>query len=199
MRAKEVVGWAHERLPGTGELCLLRATGPAGISRFDAAAQRIQPLRDGTAVPVLAWTGIEASILECSIAVRTGRRPLAVEHLVHALHQADELDVLRPFATAPAEVAGLLAERAGSCGAEEETAERVLALRPATARPVPFSPRQQEILSLLPSHLSLGQIASELQLSVNTVKTHVRVIYSKLGATSRHDAVTAAYQRGQLP
>lgn len=42
-------------------------------------------------------------------------------------------------------------------------------------------------------------MAAELHLSVNTVKTHVRIIYSKLGAGSRHDAVAAAYKSGYLP
>ena len=198
-RAGEVVQWARQRLPESGELCLLRASGAAALSRFPTASERLQPLHEGSAVPVLAWTAIHVSVLECAIALRTGRRTLAVEHLVRALRRADELDVLRPLVTAPADVAGLLAERAGSYGAEEETAERVLSLRPAAPLPQPLTARQQEILSLLPSHLSLGQVAAELQVSVNTVKTHVRIVYAKLGVSSRHDAVVTAYRIGQLP
>jgi ATP/maltotriose-dependent transcriptional regulator MalT len=48
------------------------------------------------------------------------------------------------------------------------------------------------VLRLLPTLLSYPEIAGELFVSVNTVKTHVKTIYRKLDATSRRDAVTRA-------
>ncbi|WP_286139900.1 LuxR C-terminal-related transcriptional regulator [Arthrobacter sp. Rue61a] len=92
-------------------------------------------------------------------------------------------------------------ERAGSYGPQETLAQRLLVLRPPTdaRRAQALTPREREVLTLLPSHLSQEQMAAELHLSVNTVKTHVRIIYSKLGAGSRHDAVAAAYKSGYLP
>ncbi|MFE4198697.1 LuxR C-terminal-related transcriptional regulator [Paenarthrobacter sp. NPDC056912] len=201
-RAREVLEWAEERLAGTGELCLLRAQGPAGISRFEAATDRLRPLRSGAATPLLEWTWLHVGILECSMAIRTGRRNLAGKLLEEALHKAEELDVLRPLAVAPQEVIDLLVERAGAHGPEEESlAQRLLALRPPDdVRGAPsLTPREREVLTLLPSHLSQEQMAAELHLSVNTVKTHIRLIYSKLGAGSRHDAVAAAYKFGHLP
>lgn len=54
-------------------------------------------------------------------------------------------------------------------------------------------------LELLPSLLSGREIAAELTVSVNIVKTHIRSIYGKLSVSSRRDAVLRARQRGLLP
>ena len=200
-RAREVLEWAEELIPGTGELCLLRAQGPAGISRFDAATERLRPLHAGVAAPLLEWTWIHVNVLECSMAIRAGRRAMAGKLLEDALAMAGDLAVTRPLAIAPQEVIDLLVERAGTHGPQEELAKRLLVLRsPADARLAPLlTPREREVLMLLPSHLSQEQMASELHLSVNTVKTHLRIIYSKLGTGTRHDAVAAAYRFGHLP
>ncbi|WP_309074267.1 LuxR C-terminal-related transcriptional regulator [Paenarthrobacter sp.] len=198
---REVLEWAEDRIQGTGELCLLRAQGPAGISRFDAAVDRLRPLHTGAVKPVLEWTRLHVNVLECFMAIRTGRRTLAGKLLEEALHIADELDVLRPLAIAPQEVIDLLVERVGTFGPQEALAQRLLALHPPAdaRRAQSLTPREREVLTLLPSHLSQEQMAAELHLSVNTVKTHIRLIYSKLGAGSRHDAVAAAYKTGYLP
>ena len=64
----------------------------------------------------------------------------------------------------------------------------------ASRRPVidPLTDREQTILRYLGSTLSTAEIAAELYLSVNTVKTHQRGVYRKLGATRRRDAVRRA-------
>ena len=46
--------------------------------------------------------------------------------------------------------------------------------------------------------LSLDEIAADLTVSVNTVKSHVRSIYTKLGVSSRRLAVLAAHEHGLL-
>ena len=56
----------------------------------------------------------------------------------------------------------------------------------------PLSDREQAVLRYLPTMMSNAEIASELFLSVNTVKTHLKAIYRKLGATRRRDAVERA-------
>ncbi|MDZ5661753.1 LuxR C-terminal-related transcriptional regulator [Nocardioides sp. S-58] len=56
--------------------------------------------------------------------------------------------------------------------------------------------REMEILQLLQGSMSLRQIADELYLSSNTVKTHSRAVYRKLGAHTRAEAVTAARRQG---
>jgi len=48
------------------------------------------------------------------------------------------------------------------------------------------------VLRLLPSELSQREISNELQLSLNTIKTHARNIYRKLDVATRADAVTRA-------
>jgi len=52
------------------------------------------------------------------------------------------------------------------------------------------------VLRYLPTHLSAPQIAAELCLSPNTVKTHLRHVYQKLGTHSRHEAVQRAQAIG---
>ena len=50
------------------------------------------------------------------------------------------------------------------------------------------------MLHLLRGTLSMREIGQELNISRNTVKTHVRAIYRKLGASSREDAVARGRQ-----
>jgi LuxR family transcriptional regulator, maltose regulon positive regulatory protein len=54
------------------------------------------------------------------------------------------------------------------------------------------------VLRYLPTNLSAPEIAGELYLSVNTVRTHMRHIYEKLGAHSRTEAVERARALGLL-
>lgn len=54
------------------------------------------------------------------------------------------------------------------------------------------------ILQFLPSHRSVPQVAADVHLSPNTVKTHVRSIYRKFGVSSRQDAVELARRAGLL-
>jgi LuxR family maltose regulon positive regulatory protein len=62
----------------------------------------------------------------------------------------------------------------------------------------PLTEREQEVLRYLPTHLTLRQIGMAMYLSTNTVKTHVKAIYRKIGAFSRHDAVTIARTDGLI-
>jgi LuxR family maltose regulon positive regulatory protein len=61
-----------------------------------------------------------------------------------------------------------------------------------------LSEREITVLGLLPSMLSLEEIALDLTVSVNTVKNHVRSIYQKLGVSSRRLAVLTAHEHGLL-
>ena len=61
-----------------------------------------------------------------------------------------------------------------------------------------LSERELTVLGLLPTMLSLDEIATDLTVSVNTVKSHVRAIYAKLGVSSRRLAVLAAHEHGLL-
>jgi LuxR family maltose regulon positive regulatory protein len=58
--------------------------------------------------------------------------------------------------------------------------------------------REQALLAELPSMRTADEIAHTMFVSVNTVKTHLRGIYRKLGVSHRRDAITVARQRGLL-
>ena len=54
------------------------------------------------------------------------------------------------------------------------------------------------MLRYLPTHLSAPEIARELSVSPSTVKTHMRNLYTKLGAHSRAETVERARALGLL-
>ena len=56
----------------------------------------------------------------------------------------------------------------------------------------PLSDREREVLRLLSGMLSTAEISTEMYISVNTVKTHLRSIYRKLSAARRGEAVRRA-------
>jgi len=64
----------------------------------------------------------------------------------------------------------------------------------ASAQPLlePLSEREVTVLRFLPTMLSNNEIASEMFVSVNTVKTHLKHVYRKLDVTNRRDAVRRA-------
>jgi len=62
-----------------------------------------------------------------------------------------------------------------------------------------LSPREVEILALITQGLSNQEIAERLFLTVNTLKSHIRSTYKKIGATSRPQAVAWAMQHGFAP
>jgi LuxR family transcriptional regulator, maltose regulon positive regulatory protein len=77
--------------------------------------------------------------------------------------------------------------------------ERRLPGRPwESTRGGPLTEREREVLWMLRSPLSLGEISQQLHLSPNTVKAHTRAIYRKLGVSSRHEAVTRGQETGSL-
>ena len=88
-------------------------------------------------------------------------------------------------------------------GAEAQLArlER-LERRIATRRPRaisladPLTEREEAVLRLLRGTLSLREIGQVLHLSQNTIKTHTRAIYRKLGVSTRHDAVEKSREIG---
>jgi LuxR family maltose regulon positive regulatory protein len=108
--------------------------------------------------------------------------------------------VIRPLALAGPRTQELLTARAADNG-RGPFAARVTAARGAVvAEPaVLLSDRELDVLALLPSLLTARDIAEEFTVSVNTVKSHVRGIYAKLGVSSRSEAVARARDAGLLP
>jgi LuxR family maltose regulon positive regulatory protein len=62
----------------------------------------------------------------------------------------------------------------------------------------PLTGREEEVLRLLRGSLSLREIGTELSLSGNTIKTHVRAIYRKLDVSSRQEALEQGRAAGIL-
>jgi LuxR family transcriptional regulator, maltose regulon positive regulatory protein len=73
-------------------------------------------------------------------------------------------------------------------------AGRGSAARPSTIRPPvePLSSSELRVLRYLPTYLTAPEIAAELSVSTNTVKSHMRNLYAKLGVHRRADAVASA-------
>jgi len=70
--------------------------------------------------------------------------------------------------------------------------------RPSQDFEEPLSVREMEVLHCLAQGKTTAEIADELMISRNTVKTHIRHILEKLGAENRVEAVSRAMQRGLL-
>jgi DNA-binding NarL/FixJ family response regulator len=62
------------------------------------------------------------------------------------------------------------------------------AVSPAAPAPLPLSPRHRQILALIAEGYCTEAIATELQLSPNTIKFHIRALYSRLGVRNRVEA-----------
>lgn len=145
---------------------------------------------------------LDAGVLDATLARAAGDERRAGRILERVLELADPDGYRRVFTHAEPGVRDLLAAHLDSGtahwptvhelvrGAEEPTDGR--AATPGRGLDEPLTERELTILRYLQSILSNGEIASELSLSVNTVKTHVRNIYRKLDATRRRDAVRRA-------
>jgi LuxR family maltose regulon positive regulatory protein len=62
----------------------------------------------------------------------------------------------------------------------------------------PLSPRELQVLRLLDSDLTGPEIAGQLYVAVNTLRTHTKRIFTKLDVTTRASAVRRAHELGLL-
>jgi LuxR family maltose regulon positive regulatory protein len=86
----------------------------------------------------------------------------------------------------------------GDPGAAESALERALDLAEPDSALEALSDSEIRVLRYLPTSLSAPQIAGELYLSHNTVRTHMRHLYAKLGTHRRADTVARARALGLL-
>ena len=172
----------------------------------EAAVDILAPLLDDS-TPVMAsvWE-IEALLLE-AIARDALRDPGAASRaLERALDVAEPGGLLLPFLLYP--TAELLERQARLRTTHASLIAEILnllsghtpAARPKDAAPLqePLSKSELRVLRYLPTNLPAPEIAAELFVSLNTIRTHLRNVYAKLGVHSRADAVKRARELGLL-
>ena len=136
------------------------------------------------------------------------------EHAAKALEQALSLaapdHVLFPLLLHPAPSllkrhneqgtahSALIREILTRIGAHDAAVPAATSLAPSAHLRDPLSGSEMRVLRYLPTNLSAPEIAAELSLSVNTVRTHMRHVYEKLGAHGRSEAVELARAHGLI-
>jgi LuxR family maltose regulon positive regulatory protein len=141
---------------------------------------------------------IEAMLCDAQIAQLSSDPGRALELLIRALELARG-EIVLPFLQAKDVFTELLARHPDVVGQWPVPRPRTpaeVAAEPAAVTPrdlpEPLTQRELTILRLLATSMSNTEIAGELCLSVNTVKTHLAAIYRKLPASRRRDAVLRA-------
>ncbi|XTR52423.1 response regulator transcription factor [Pseudarthrobacter sp. So.54] len=139
---------------------------------------------------------------EALLAHGNGDQALVHERIEHAAHRAEPQAILLPFAERSDELAELLIRHA-VWGTAHEAFIAARVARHAQAHQHlrnrsywTLTDREREVLAYMRSVMTAAEIAEALYISVNTVKTHERSIYRKLGAAGRRDALKTAAERG---
>jgi LuxR family maltose regulon positive regulatory protein len=198
--AVEVVERTARLLGETAEVAVLRAVVFAHRGRVQAARHSLAPVLRGEVPAVSPLTELEAWLWEARLALRQDDGRRANTAVVEAVERAAPGRLLRPFHRGGEEVHELLVRTAGTYGHHEPfvaEVRRVVTPR-AGAADGSLTTRELELLAELPSLRTAEEIAASMYLSVNTVKTHIRGIYRKLGVNSRRDAVQSARRLGLL-
>ncbi|HEX4436494.1 MAG TPA: LuxR C-terminal-related transcriptional regulator [Solirubrobacteraceae bacterium] len=184
----------------TGEIRVAQSAICLAEGDADGALEALQTVLDGTNAVIHTATLVEARLIAGLAQLKRGRRPEAQAAVEAALAAAEPERLM--FAFLVTDSLALL-----ETVTPHDTAHRALLIElrevlggAPTARahhewvgsPEPLSPSELRVLRYLPTNLTRGEIAGELYVSVNTVNTHIRNIYSKLGARGRSSAVDHA-------
>jgi len=146
-------------------------------------------------------TLVAAALLHARATKLTGDHDRSARALELALRLAEGEGIRRPFLAGGRAVADLLSAHLVVGTAYRALASELAAQAGSAALQrggrtpgllEPLTDREIAVLRLLPSMLSNEEIAQALFISVNTVKTHMKNIYRKLGAARRRDAVRRA-------
>ena len=120
--------------------------------------------------------------------------------MTEAIGLAHSVGLIRPFVSAGPQVAGLIGRYRHVVARHVEFTTQLAAAVSGDRSPSPelqpilerFTQRELAVLAYLPTMLTSAEIAGDLFVTVNTVKTHQHAIYRKLGVNSRRDAVDRA-------
>ena len=193
--------------PGLSQAGLLIAQG-----QKEAAAARLVGCYQAAVEGGFGYSQVYARVLQ---ALSAGQVTAAADFLADALTLAQPESYTRVFIDAGRSLPPLLrrlsadksprgafAERLLAITIEEEAADSArppAPLSPSAVLVEPLSERELEILQLLAQRYTNAEIAQALVLSPNTVKTHLRHIYEKLGVHDRWSAVAKAHEIEILP
>ena len=147
------------------------------------------------------YVGVDARLHEALLHADEGEIGATHAAIEQALAAADAGLIVRPFHEHTLALRPLLVEHLGWGTCHADLIRRVLAAHDGISRPPATSEltaRETEVLACLRSSMSTAEIATSLFLSVNTVKTHQRAIYRKLGAEGRRAAVRRGLDLGLI-
>ena len=212
-RAEQVLAELDEGERVSAEMRIAAAALRLATGDPQVATDALAPVLDGPVSGALRVQTVTALLLAARARDALGDQATAGRVLERALDVTDSNGILLPFLLDPVPV--LLERHRRSGTAHPVLISKILDLlrRPAGAAPPPGSqPRwplsrgldeqltdsETRVLRYLPTHLTVHDIANELFLSVNTVNTHRRHLYAKLGVHSRHEAVDRARALGLL-
>ncbi len=192
-----------ERLGRCAESLVVAALLEQASGRPGRAEDLLVDVVQGRVDSVSPLTVAEAAALAAGLVADRGDIFGAVALARRAVSRALEMQALRPLADAGPSFRRLLASERGRWGAHEHVVHRLVAREPAEPASTPPGPtvlteRELDILQELPTLRTLADIADSLFVSVNTVKTHLRSVYRKLGVASRREAVATARRTGLL-
>jgi len=172
----------------------------------EAAAAALAPVLDGSAAGI-SWIWLaHAFLLEAIARDALGDQAAAESALERALDLAEPNGAVLPFLLYPAP--GLLERQARHGSAHAALIADILGpLAGNKPAPPPAGPRlrleplstsELRVLRYLPTNLTGPEIAGELCVSHNTVRTHITHLYGKLGTHTRAEAVARARALGLL-
>ncbi|MFB8004953.1 LuxR C-terminal-related transcriptional regulator [Nocardia sp. NPDC056000] len=180
------------------EVMVARAALEAAANRSRAVLDLVRPLLD-PAAPTHPVHAVTAWLLHARAHHELGAVTHAREGMENALRRAAPEGIVRPFL----DVGGaleLLDAFAGSLAHQDGFAAfiRRHPLVHRRSRHPALTDTELKVLRHLPSARTTQQIADDLGVSINTVKTHLRGIYAKLGTNSRVKVMAVARRSGLL-
>ena len=205
-RAEQALADLGDQDRDRGDMRLATAVLRLAQGDHEAAAVALAPVLDGSAPVVPRSMQSQAFLLEAIAMDALGDAGAAARALERALDIAEPDGALLTFLLHPAP--GLLERHARQRTAHPSLIAEILGLlagetpaSPPTAAQPPLEPLSEteiRVLRYLPTNLSIPEIANELYVSPNTVKTHVRHLFAKLGTHRRGEAVARARALGLL-
>jgi len=159
----------------------------------------------GAASQVTLRDKVSALVTAAVARRRLGQADEAADQLGYALTLAEPHGLYRPFLDGGSAARSALTVLIRPANQGAAVAARILqrfdtrpARQPDAPVPVPLTGSELAVLRFLPSHMTNQEIAESLFLSINTVKTHLRSVYRKLGVTTRRQAISTAGRLGLL-